>query len=134
MSGFSNHLAHQVINHFIRGIAQPATVNTYLALCIADPTDANVTTNEISAPWYARQQVTSWTAPAEADDYTFTANTNDVAFPVVTGGAVTASHYGIYDSLTEGNLLSSGALPSSKVLNIDDVPTLKAGEGILRFK
>lgn len=134
MSGFSNHLAQQVINHFIRGIAQPATVNTYLALCIADPTDANITTVEISAGWYARQHVTSWTAPTEAVDYTFTSNTNDVTFPVVSGGAVTATHYAIYDAATEGNLLSSGALPVSKVLNVDDVPTLKAGEGVLKFK
>lgn len=134
MSGFSDHLAQQVINHFIRGIAQPATVGTYLALCTTDPTDANNTMAEISAPWYARQQVTSWTAPAEAEDYTFTANTNDVAFGAVTGGAVTAAYYGVYDALTEGNLLSSGPLPSSKVLNVDDVPTLKAGEGILKFK
>ena len=134
MSGFSNHLAQQVINHFIRGIAQPATVNTYIALHIADPTDANITTTEISAAWYARQQVTSWTAPAEAGDYTFTSNTNDVAFPVVAGGAVTTTHYGIYDAKIEGNLLSSGLLPVSKVLNVDDVPTLKAGEGVLKFK
>ena len=134
MSGFSNHCAQQVINHFIRGIAQPATTATYMALCLADPTDANVSTTEISGPWYARQRVSSWTAPVEDSDSTYTANTNDIAFPAVTGGAVTATHYAIYDAATAGNLISSGPLPSSKVLNVDDVPTIKAGEGILKFK
>lgn len=134
MSGFSTHLAQQVVNHFIRRIPQPVPAGTFIALFVADPTDANITTNEVSGAWYARQEVTSWAAPAEDSDSTYTSNTNDIAFPAVTGGAVTATHYGIYDTLTGGNLLSSGALPSAKVLNVDDVPTIKAGEGILKFK
>ena len=134
MSGFSNHLAQGLINHFIRRIPQPVPAGTFMALCLADPTDANITTNEISGAWYARQEVTAWTAPVEDTDSTYTANANDIAFPAVTGGAVTATHYAIYDALTAGNLLSSGPLPSAKVLNVDDVPTIKAGEGILKFK
>ena len=134
MSGFSNHSAQQVINHFIRRIPQPVPGGTFLALFVADPTDANDTTKEISGPWYARQEVTSWTAPVEDSDSTYTSNTNDIAFPAVTGGSVTATHYGIYDAPTAGNLITSGPLPATKVLNVDNVPTIKAGEGRLKFK
>lgn len=134
MSGFSNHFAQQTINHFIRRIPQPVPDGTYLALFVADPTDANDTTKEISGAWYARQEVTAWSAPVKDPDSTYTANANDIAFPAVTGGAVTATHYGLYDALTAGNLITSGPLPSAKVLNVDDVPTIKAGEGILKFK
>ena len=134
MSGFSNHSAQQVINHFIRRIAQPVPDGTFLALMTADPTDANDSSKEVTGAWYARQEVTSWLAPVNATDYTYTANTNDIAFNAVTGGAATVTHYAVYDALTAGNLLSSGPFPTTKVLNVDDVPTLKAGEGILKFK
>jgi len=60
MSGFSNHLAQKIANHFFRKQAQAATPGTFIALFVADPTDANVTANEVVAPWYARLEITSW--------------------------------------------------------------------------
>ena len=134
MSGFSNHLAQKVANHFFRKTSQAATTGTSLALFVADPTDANITANEVSAPWYGRQEVTSWSAPAEDADSTLISNSNEIAFNAVTLSAVSVSHYGIYDAATSGNLLESGALAATKVLNVDDVFVAKAGELILKFK
>ena len=134
MSGMSTHLAQKVANHFFRNTTQTATAATYLALFVADPTDENLTANEVSAAWYGREQITSWSAPATDTDSVWIANSNEIAYNAVTGAAVTVSHYGIYDAATSGNLLDSGTLTSPKVLNIDDVFVAKAGECILKFK
>lgn len=134
MPGFSNHLAQQVANHFFRGIAQPATSGTYLALFVADPTDANVTANEVTGTWYDRQLVANWSAPVEDEDSTYITNTAELRFDAVEGSAVQVTHYGIYDALTNGNLLGSGPLEAVKVLNVDDVFVVKAGVAKLKFK
>ena len=65
MSGFSTNLAQKVANHFFRKVTQPMTPATYLALFVADPTDENVTANEVVADWYVRQEIPSWSAPVE---------------------------------------------------------------------
>lgn len=134
MSGFSTHLAQQVANHFFRGIAQPATGATYLALMMSDPTDANNSATEVTGAWYARQRITAWTAPAEDSDSSWISNTNDIEFSSVTGSAVTSTYYAIYDAPTAGNLMSSGPWTAAKVLNVDDVPMIRAGEAVLKFK
>lgn len=134
MSGFSNFLARAVANHFFRKTAQSSPTGTFVALFTADPTDANITANEISAAWYGRKEATTWTAPAEDADSSWISNVAEVVFNAVTGAAVTVSHYGIYDAPTGGNLLSSGALPASKTLDISDVFVAGAGELVLHFK
>lgn len=123
MSGFSTHLAHALINHVLRGTPYTAPAGVYLALFVADPTDGNVTANEVSGAWYARRQITSFTAPADGA----TSNSNTITFPATTGAAVTITHWGIYDALTTGNLLFSGSLDTT-VLNINDVYEIDAND------
>lgn len=140
MSGFSTHLAQKIINHFYRNSAQAATAATYLALFVADPTDDNITANEVSADWYSRQLVASWAAPQQRDDYVFFSNSNEIRFNAVTGNAVVVSHYGIYDALESGNLMDSGLLvnisgvATPRTLNTDDVFVIRAGELVLKYK
>lgn len=132
MAGFSNYLAQRAIQHFVRGQAQSVPAGTHLALFVADPTDDNTTANEVVAGWYARQNVTSWTVPSGS--VTTTANSNTVPFPVTTVSAVTVSHWAIYDAATSGNLLFSGALPTSRTLNINDQFVVDAGALVLDFQ
>lgn len=132
MAGFSIYLAQKLIDHVLRGAAYTPPAGTYLALFVADPTDANVTANEVTGAWYARQQVTSWSAATGSG--TATDNSNEIAFAAVTGSAVTVTHWGIYDALTSGNLLASGALSATKVLNVDDVFVVSAGDLDLDFQ
>jgi hypothetical protein len=124
MAGFSTHLAHALINHVFRGSPYSAPAGVYLALFVADPTDDNVTANEVTGGWYARQQITSFTAPSAG----LTSNSNTLTFPAVTGSAVTITHWGIYDAATTGNLLASGALSAATVLNVNDVYVISAGD------
>ena len=132
MAGFSTSLAQSLINHVFRGQAYTPTGATYLALFVADPTDNNVTANELSSSWYVRQSVTSWAAPIGAG--VTTSNSNQLNFQAVTGGSITVTHWGIYDAATTGNLLASGPWSSPKVLNVDDVLSVNAGELKLTFE
>jgi len=136
MSGFSTYLAQNLVNYILRGQAFTPPAGTYLALFIADPTDNNITANELNAngtshPWYGRRQVTAWAAPTGSG--TSTSNSNQLTFPAVTGSAVTVSHWGLYDALTSGNLLASGSLPSPVVLNVNDVFVVNADDLDLDF-
>lgn len=133
MAGFSNHLAQAVINHFFRNTTQSSPATLYLALFVADPTDVTTTAlaNEVSAAWYARQ-VVQFEAPDNATDVT-TANTAQIAFSAVTSAAVAITHWGVFDALTNGNLLGSGALTTSKTLNVDDVFVVSGGDLVLTF-
>lgn len=131
MAGFSTYLAQKLVDHVFRGAAYIPPVGTYLALFVADPTDNNVTANEVVAAWYARQQVTAWSAPVGSGSTT--RNSNQITFPAVTNNAVTITHWAIYDAATTGNLLASGAFASSTVLNVNDVFVLNAGDVVLDF-
>ena len=130
MSGFSTHLAHALMNHVFRGTEYVPPASSYLALFIADPTDDNLTANEVSAAWYARQQVSSWTAPAGGTS----SNSNTISYNAVTDNAVTITHWGLYDAATSGNLLASGAFNTSKVLNIDDVFVVGENDLVLNWE
>lgn len=132
MAGFSTHLAQAVLNHFVRRITQPVPNGTYLALFVADPTDANNTANEVTGGWYQRQQITGWSAPGTGGSST--SNNNQVLFSAVTDNAISITHWGIYDAVTSGNLLVSGPLTDPKVLNVDDVFTVNAGDLVLDFQ
>lgn len=132
MSGFSTYLAQKLIDHTLRGAAYTAPANLYLALFTADPTDDNVTANEVTGAWYGRKSITSWTAPVGTG--TVTSNSNALTFNAVSGSAVTVTHWGLYDALTSGNLMFSGAWDVSKVLNVDDVFTVNAGDLDLDFQ
>lgn len=129
MSGMSTYLAQKLIGHVLQGLAYPVPAGTYLALFVADPTDDNVTANEVNsatATWYGRKHITAWSAPVGSG--TVSSNSNSVIFNTVTGAAVAISHYGIYDAVSGGNLLDSGPLVATKVLQIDDVMELAPGD------
>lgn len=127
MSAMSDYLEGALINAVLRGtnFTAPTVGDLHLALFTADPTDANVTTNEVSAAWYARQTTGSWTAPGATSGQT--SNSAAITFPAVTGDAVVITHIGIYDASTAGNLLLHAPLTSPKTLDVSDVISFAAG-------
>ena len=131
---FSDYVETNIIQSTLRGIAYPVPSGVYVALFTADPTDANITANEIqvaSLPAYARQNAaaagaidTGWSAPANG----VSSNAKVVTFPANNGAAaITATHVGLYDAVTGGNLLFSGALTTSKTLQVGDVLSFGIG-------
>lgn len=120
MSGFSKYQANQIINETL--VTPYAT--RYLALFVGDPTDDNDTTKEVDAAWYGRKPAGAWDSPTIGE----TENLGAVQYNPVSGAQVTISHWGIYDALTSGNLLYSGAWAVPKTFNVDDFPLIAPGD------
>ena len=120
MSGFSNYLANQIINDTL----VTPYASRFLALFVADPTDANITANEVSASWYSRKGTGAWASPTVGE----TDNRGSIQFDPVTGAQVTISHWGIYDAATSGNLLYNGAFATPKTFNVDDFTVVSPGD------
>lgn len=134
MSKFSNYTETNIIETTLRGAAYPVPAGVYLALFTADPTDANVTANEVqTAAWpaYVRKDAadggaisTGWTAAADG----VSSNAKAITFAANNGaGAVTATHVGLYDAASGGNLLYHAPLTSSKTLLVGDVLSFGIG-------
>lgn len=128
MSKFSNYSETNIIETTLRGAVFPVPAKTYLALFTADPTDANVSANEVQTsawPAYARQDAaagsaisTGWSAPADG----VTTNAKVITFSANNGAsAVTVTHMAIYDAISGGNMLYHSPLVSSKTLLVGDV-------------
>ena len=94
----------------------------YVGLYTADPTDTGSGATEISGNGYARKAVTFTVTGNEAT------NSSSIDFDAATGSWGTISHIGIFDALTSGNLLFTGALTTSKGVTTGDILRLSAGE------
>jgi hypothetical protein len=125
MSGFSTYQANKTLTDEL--VTPYAT--RYLALFIADPTDDNLTANEVTGAWYARRPTGAWASPTVGE----TSNNNAIQFNAVTGTQITVSHWGIYDAATSGNLRFSFPFDSPRVLNVDDVPLMGPGDLVVQL-
>lgn len=134
MSQFSNYLETNIIESTLRGAAFPIPSAVYVALFTADPTDANVTANEVTLtawPAYMRQDAaqggsisSGWTAPSNGQS----SNAKSLTFPANNGtNQVTITHIGLYDASTGGNLLYHAPLQSPKTLLVTDVLSFAIG-------
>ena len=119
----SDYLENALVNHVLRNTALTSPVTVYLALFTADPTDANVTANEVATASYARVAIT-FTAPADGA----TENTAELAFAQATESWGTITHIGVYDASTIGNLLYHGALSASKAVDLNDTFKIATGD------
>jgi hypothetical protein len=134
VSGFSTYLEAAILNATLRGVAFPATTaNVYVALFVGDPMDdgSGAELTFVGSPGYARVAVANagWDSLTVGVSGTTTSNLNDVEFLTATGnweGPIT--HFAIFDALTVGNLLFSGALDSSRTIEEGDVFRFLAGE------
>ena len=135
MSSFSDTLEVAVLNSTLRGVDFSKSAAVYVALFTADPTDANITSNECSttAPgWtnYARKNSVlaseglagAWTAPADgAEGAKVSSNVNTLTFSANNGVAdVVLTHMGLYDAASGGNLLYHNVLVAPKTLLTND--------------
>lgn len=137
MAGFSDFSAQSTINYILLGTAMPVLSNRYLAIFTADPKDDNSgSSNEIAGAWYGRLVANSWATPvsnADGSSGTVTSNNSVLTYAAVTGSSVIVTHWGLYDASTGGHLLFSGALASSKTLNVSDVLTLAVNQLVMTW-
>ena len=133
MSAMSDYLENKMVDQLFRGQTAPTTSTLYVALLTAAPSDSGGGT-EVSGGAYARVAVTSsltnWSGTQSAGSTTASSGTggqtsNNIAttFPTPSSTWGTATHFGIYDASTGGNLLFHGALSIAKTINESDTVT-----------
>lgn len=118
---FSNYLENKVLDHVFGGVAYTAPATLYVGLFTTDPGEAGTGT-EVSGGSYARQTIAFTVTGAQAS------NTAAVEFPTATASWGTITYAAIYDALSGGNLLASGALTTSKTIDSGDVFRIPAGD------
>jgi hypothetical protein len=125
----SNYLEEKLINSVFRGEAFPTPTQLYMGLFTASPGEAGGI-NEVSAGWYARQDMaqgaainTAFTPPADGT----TSNAKNVLFPAVTTAAITITHSAVFDAPTGGNMLFYTELVQPKTLEVGDVFSTPVG-------
>lgn len=130
MSALSDYYENKIIDHMFRGQAFTPPATVYLALFTAvDGLEANNPTDEVSGGAYARQAITL-TAPSGG----VSSNSGDIIFPTATAAWGVVTHGAIVDHATNTtwgtnvNVLSWGAFPTSKDVQIGDTYKVADGE------
>lgn len=115
MAGFSTYLQSAVLN-WVKGTAMPAAPSTvFVALFSADPTDAGLTTNEVTTTVRpaGRVAVTFGTLTTAAG--TTTMANSAVADFGTAAGAANATWFGVFTAATGGNMLGSDTLSGGNI-------------------
>jgi hypothetical protein len=118
---FSNYLENKVLDHVFGGVAYTAPAALYVGLFTSDPGETGSGT-EVSGGSYARQTIAFTVTGSQAS------NSAAVEFPTATASWGTITYAAIYDALSGGNLLASGALTISKTIDSGDVFRIPAGD------
>jgi hypothetical protein len=129
MGAKTNYLEDALIGHLFRGAPFTAPTTWYVGLFTAAPSDAGGGT-EVSGGSYTRVAVANasaqWDATAAGNGTT--ANTNAITFPAPTADWGQATHFGLFDAATAGNLCIWAALTTAKTINNGDAaPSYAAG-------
>lgn len=142
MSTASNYLENKLIDLLLRGQAYAPLSTLYFALFTAAPSDSGGGT-EVTGGSYARVAVTTSLANfagtqsagstvASTGTNGQTSNNGAVTFPAPTADWGVATHWGVFDSSTGGNLLYHGALAAPKTINNGDAaPSYAAGAFVI---
>ena len=117
MAGFTNYGENLVINTILRG-----STKLYVGLLLADPTEAGNYTNEIKAPSYSRKLV-NFIEPSTGETY----NDDDITFDTASENWGWVTHIGIFDSLTNGNMITYAALDFKKEIRAADIYKIPRG-------
>jgi hypothetical protein len=127
----SDYLENKLVDHIFRAAAFPKPTGLFIALFTAAPTDAGGGT-EISGGGYARVALApsdaNWratqggTSGVSSGATGQTANAIAITFPAPSADWGTATHFGIYDAATGGNLLIWDALTAPRPIGNGDTP------------
>lgn len=127
MAAASTFLENALLNHILGGgdYARPATV--YVALFTSAPTDAGGGT-EVSGGSYARAAVTNDATNFPAAVGGVKSNAAAITFAQATAAWGTATHVGVFDALSGGNLLFWAPLTAGKTVQSGDQFSFSIGQ------
>lgn len=138
-NGFSNYVENAILDWLTKRTAFPSAPTTlYVSLHSADPGDTGA--SELTGGSYARASINTDTN--NSTDVQFNAKTNNgesrqitnkatITFPTATGNWVTATHFGIWDDLSAGNLLFTGTITGGVTVNNGNTLSLVDGNLII---
>ena len=133
----SNYLENQLVDHLFRAATFAKSTARYVALFTSAPSDAGGGT-EVTGGSYARVNLpasdTNWvatqggTSGASSGTGGVTSNAVAVTYPAPTATWGTATHFGIFDAASGGNLLVWAPLSAARaILSGDPAPIFRAG-------
>ena len=101
----------------------------HVALSTTAPAEDGTNVTEPVGNAYARVATAAgdWSDPTDADP-SVVDNVTAVNFPTPTGAWGTVTHFVLFDALTGGNVIASGALTASRAIVADDVVSFPIGD------
>lgn len=132
MSAASNYTENNHINAMLRRVPYPLPARTYVSLHTANPGETGG--GEVSTaawPSYVRKDSadndapeTGWTAAVDG----VSTNAKQIIYPSNNGaGAVTVTHWAVYDAPTGGNMITYAALNTPRTIQQQDVFVFDVG-------
>ena len=106
MSGFSDFLELEVLDHVFGAATYTPPATLYVALYTVIPTDANASGTEVTGGSYARVAVTNNLTNFPAAAAGAKANGTAITFPAPTANWGIVVGFAIYDAATVGNELA----------------------------
>lgn len=130
MAMMTDYVENKIVDWLFRGQTFTPPASLYVGLLTAAPSDSAAGT-EVTGGSYARVAVvssmTNWagtqgaaTTVASSGTSATTSNNGAVTFPAPTANWGVATHFGVYDAASAGNLLFYAALTASKTINNGD--------------
>jgi hypothetical protein len=127
MAGFTQYLQKKQLDHVLKTASFTQPTNIYVGLYSAAPSDTGGGT-ELSGNAYARVLCNAWNAATSASP-SVADNTAAITFPTATpSGWSQATHFGVFDDPSAGNLLGWAALTTPKTAGAGDTLRFAAGE------
>jgi hypothetical protein len=118
MTALTDYTENEIIKHIFRtgSFTKPTAIYIGLMSAAAAPEAGTVT--ELTGNGYARVSVApldaNWAAPSAGNGTT--SNVAAITFPTATADWATATHFGIWDASTAGNLLVYATLTASRTV------------------
>ena len=107
---FSDFWEGEILDH-VFNIGAYTAPSVYVGYSTADPLDDGSGLAEPAGGGYARVLHSSWARSGNVVD-----NTGTITFPTTTASQGTITHFALFDAISGGNLLGSGALDTSRAL------------------
>lgn len=115
MAGFSDYLENKLLDYVFSKTAYTAP-DKYIALFTAAPSDSGGGT-EVNGNDYARKLHNTFSVASSGQ----VSNSGAITFTAASGAWGTVTHFGIFDSLSGGNLLGWAILGTPKAVTTGDV-------------
>lgn len=121
----SSYAELKILDHSLGTAEWTMPSAVYIGLFSSDPTDAGTGT-ELSGNGYARAEITFAAASNGS-----AANDSQIDFDAATDDWATATHFGIFDAATSGNLLYHGQLNTPRAAETGQQVRVPIGEIVI---